>query len=834
MRSLPLFTLALILGALGVYVWRARPENPINRAFVFLTASLAGWVLGIGGVESGYTTEIWGRVTFASASLIPVALLNFAREFPISSHWPPKKAVYPLLYLSVCLAVLSLFTPLIASDIARTQTGIRRTTGTLYPAFATYFVLCSSIALAVFAAKWQQSRGLARAQLQYLAIGLFVGSAGGITTNLVIPALTGRSPYSWLGPYFCLPLVLLVGHTIIRHRLMDLRLVIHQGLSYAVVIVGISAAAIALSRATVLADSTKLTIDGRVVVVGATILIMLSGPAQRALRRVIDPYLFRKRSDYSAALRQATHRLTRLIQPAELSEELQMILNSTVVPESFTMLARPFDGGSLALEQIAGHSIDDKDILTVAALIADESSPSTVVVSPARVSEDRRAAHETLRRAGIELVVTLGRRGHTLGTILLGPRRSGDAYFSEDLVFIESLAELASIALENAVLFRQGIRMLEYSDRLLESLDSAVVAVDVNGFIASSNPAAKALLGLGDLVRGAPLSILPPDVGWALAFTLVGVSHPRETEATIDHPERGSLPVILSTAALHDQTGKIAGALVVATDLSAVKELERNRRRVEHFALMARFYAGLAHEIRSPLAAISNFISMLPDRFDDPEYRDTASRLLPLEVARIVRLADRLRLMAPSEDGKLTIVELSPLLRDIVKIHAPAASEQRTAIVLDCPSDLPPIMGDPAQLVQLFVNLIKNGMEAMPEGGKLAITATYRSPSGSVMVEIADDGHGIDPALHSKLFQPFFTTKASGTGLGLAICREIADFHQAHLSLANRGSQRGTVARIEFRANSDPDSRLLSHGNSIDRKDAPDHSPVIRQARTAT
>jgi PAS domain S-box-containing protein len=829
-RSLSLLGLAVILGILACYVWRARAENALNRSFASLTVTLVGWVLGIGGVESAYGTEFWGRLTFASASLIPAALLNFAREFPTPSRWPSKRIVNVVVYAGVGLAFLSLFSPLVASDISKTATGIQRTTGTLYPLFGGYFLTCSSAALTIFVSKWRSARGLARAQLQYMAIGLVVGSVGGITTNLLIPAVTGRSPYSWLGPYFCLPLLLLVGHAIIRHRLMDLRLVIHHGLVYAVAIAVISGVAILLARVTVFSSSTIVSLDGHVAIATAAVLIMLSSPAQKALRHFIDPYLFRKYPDYSSDLREATHRLTRLIQPIELSDELRQILARTLVPESFTMLARPLEGGSTSLEQIAGDRIDDKDVLTVAALITDESTQSTVVVSPARVSHERRAAHEALRKAGIELVVTLGRRGHTLGTILLGPRRSGDAYFADDLVFVESLAELASIALENSLLFRQGIRMLEYSDRLLESLHSAVVAVDINGAITSSNPAAKAVFGLSDLVRGAPLTILPSEVAWALAFTLLGASHPRETEASVDHLRRGMLPVLLSTAALHDQAGRISGALVVATDLSAVKELERNQRRVEHFALMARFYAGIAHEIRSPLGAISNFISMLSDRFDDPEYRDTASRLLPLEVARIVRLADRLRLMAPSESGKLTPVELSSLLRDIVKIHGPAAHEQKTAIVLHCPQDLPAIMGDPGQVVQLFVNLLKNGIEAMPDGGNLTISASFRPSPASVVVDITDEGQGIDAVVQSKLFQPFFTTKPSGTGLGLAICKEIADFHRAHLSLVNRGIQRGTLARVEFPVASPTDLENLPGTIEHTRELAGSREPSVRGA----
>ena len=238
---------------------------------------------------------------------------------------------------------------------------------------------------------------------------------------------------------------------------------------------------------------------------------------------------------------------------------------------------------------------------------------------------------------------------------------------------------------------------------------------------------------------------------------------------------RGIVHVILSTAVLHDDEKRISGALVVATDLSAVKVLERNQRRVEHLAIMARFYAGIAHEIRNPLAAISNLVALLPDRFDDPEYRDTAVRLLPMEVSRIVRLADRLRLMAPSEGGKLSVVSIPPLLQDIVAIHSPTAHEQMVKIELHCADELPQIQGDPGQLVQLFVNLLKNAVEAMPEGGTLIIEADRsrgRVNADSVIVRVLDEGVGIDPAVRPKIFEPFFTTKPSGTGLGLSICRE--------------------------------------------------------------
>src|SRR5207247_7092040 len=117
--------------------------------------------------------------------------------------------------------------------------------------------------------------------------------------------------------------------------------------------------------------------------------------------------------------------------------------------------------------------------------------------------------------------------------------------------------------------------------------------------------------------RGVFLHVLPPEVAWALAFAVSGSWQPRDVEVTINHGLRGLLHAILSTAVLHDDQKRITGALVVVTDLSAVKALERNQRRGEDFATMARLYCGLAHEIRNHLAALSNIRVMIPNRPDD-------------------------------------------------------------------------------------------------------------------------------------------------------------------------------------------------------------------------
>jgi two-component system, sporulation sensor kinase E len=795
-----LFALAFLLILLACYIWRARRGSPVNRSFALHTLTLAGWVFGIAGLQSWTYLEFWSRLTFAGASLIPAAFLSFIRTYPVPGSWPPPFIVRAGVAIGIGFGVLSLASRAIVDSVSLTPSGPTRIPGVLYPAFATYMLVGVVPALAVFVLKWLRSRGQARAQLQYLGVGLIIMTGGGFTANLLLPLLTGRSTYSWLGPFFILPMVGLVGHAIIRHRLMDLRLVVNRRIADIASTALISAVVIATLRLALphlWKDSFEF--PANVLIVGVVALLVLTVPGQQLLGTLIDPYLYRGRIEPASALRDATHRLSRLMQPKELADELRNILNHAFVPEYFAMAARPLEGG--AFEELSPDARPIADLLTIAALSADAVDTvgaRTIVLNPMRATGPQKAAHEALRAAGVEIVVTLGRRNQLLGVILLGPRRSGDAYFARDLSFIEAVADLASIALENSLLYRHRTQMLEYSEQLLESLNSAVVAVEISGKINSFNTASKLLLGIREESRGGSLTMLPSEVGWALALAIQGSWPPREIELTIDHNQRGTVPVILSTAVLRDEHRAIVGALVVVTDLSAVKALEQNQRRIEHLSVMARFYAGIAHEIRSPLTAISSLISMLPDRFDDPEYRDTAARLLPLEVNRIVRLAERLRLMAPSEHGKLNAVALRPLLTDITAIHFSSTTDGRVRIILQCPPDLPHILGDANQLVQLFVNLMKNGIEAMPDGGNLVVRCSHRKQNDTVLVEILDEGTGIDPSIRSSLFQPFFTTKAFGTGLGLPICREIADFHRARLSLIPRADHRGAAARVEF------------------------------------
>src|SRR5260370_5745284 len=138
--------------------------------------------------------------------------------------------------MGACFALLSLVTPLIVYEPYMTAAGITRKAGPIYPSFAAYFVLTWGGALGLCLQKWRRSRGGQRTQLQYLGAALLLSCAGSIPHNLLIPLTTGRSLHSPIGPYFGVILIALVAHAIIPHRLMDLRLVVHRGLTLAAAI----------------------------------------------------------------------------------------------------------------------------------------------------------------------------------------------------------------------------------------------------------------------------------------------------------------------------------------------------------------------------------------------------------------------------------------------------------------------------------------------------------------------------------------------------------------------------------------------------------------------
>jgi two-component system sensor histidine kinase HydH len=386
------------------------------------------------------------------------------------------------------------------------------------------------------------------------------------------------------------------------------------------------------------------------------------------------------------------------------------------------------------------------------------------------------------------------------GFLLVGPKLSGDPYFPEDIDLLSTLVSQATIALQNAQLYRQVVIANEYIENILSTMESGVIAVAADGSITLFNAAAEEMTHLrADQLKGRSSNNLPVPLAHALRDAVTGSKAQTEVEMSIDTGTGYPVPIISSSSTLRDRAGALLGAVTVFSDLSRVKELEREKRRVERLASIGALASGLAHEIKNPLVAIKTFAELLPERYADEDFHNDFSKVVVREIERIDDLVARLRGLTPTVHRLVPIDILGPIRETLVLLKG-QFEQAHVTVRTSFHSGLPLVAADANQLKQLFLNICVNAVEAMSSGGELSVRVKSQMASGSptVTVEFEDTGGGIPADLVPKIFDPFVTTKERGSGLGLSICRGIADAHKATIYAANSG--RGAVISIDFPA----------------------------------
>jgi two-component system NtrC family sensor kinase len=223
--------------------------------------------------------------------------------------------------------------------------------------------------------------------------------------------------------------------------------------------------------------------------------------------------------------------------------------------------------------------------------------------------------------------------------------------------------------------------------------------------------------------------------------------------------------------------------------------------RADRLASIGEMAAGIAHEIKNPLAGISAAITIIRDDIPAEDPRSMILGEVLQQVQRLDKTVNDLLFF-----GKPSLPELSCIdINDIIDSTCKFASQHRSVANVEkrmhLEPGLPTVYADGKQMQQVFLNLILNAFQAMPDGGTLAITTgrTVRDGREYVTVEVADSGPGIPPLILEKIFTPFFTTKAQGTGLGLPICNKLIQLHKGVIRVSS-DNLHGTVFTIELPA----------------------------------
>ncbi len=219
------------------------------------------------------------------------------------------------------------------------------------------------------------------------------------------------------------------------------------------------------------------------------------------------------------------------------------------------------------------------------------------------------------------------------------------------------------------------------------------------------------------------------------------------------------------------------------------KETRAQMIHIEKLAVTGRLMASVSHELNNPLQAIQNALFLLKDEIKIPKQAQQDLAIVLRETDRMAALLNRLRTTYKTKTFRAEDfypVQINGIIEDVHALLATHLRHTKIAFEFDTDPALPSVGGVGDQLRQVILNLLMNAVDAMPGGGRLAVSAVQRSKEKEVLITISDTGRGIDPEILPHLFEPFITGKENGTGLGLSICREIVSNHKGRIHAENR------------------------------------------------
>lgn len=249
--------------------------------------------------------------------------------------------------------------------------------------------------------------------------------------------------------------------------------------------------------------------------------------------------------------------------------------------------------------------------------------------------------------------------------------------------------------------------------------------------------------------------------------------------------ETAKLPIM-------NEKQEVIQMLCVSTDITERKKAEEKLRTSEKLAVVGELAAGIAHEIKNPLTSLKGFVHLLKEQNPkDALYID----IMETELERMNGIVEEFLMLGKPQVMNVEPLNMQALVQEVCSLLEPEAVEKKVAFIFERDEQLPQVYGDKNQLKQVIINIIKNSIEAMPEGGGIHIT--IKAKENHLWLQLADEGQGIPPERLAKIGEPFYSTKEKGTGLGLMVSYRIIKAHHAQMTFSSQLNQ-GTSVDILF------------------------------------
>jgi len=330
---------------------------------------------------------------------------------------------------------------------------------------------------------------------------------------------------------------------------------------------------------------------------------------------------------------------------------------------------------------------------------------------------------------------------------------------------------------------------------VLDSMNSAVVIIDSQGFIIYLNRMGEELLGVSFAeINGAYYSDafpMPPEE----RFTLITLQTGLEFK-DIGYKKRrfNNRKIITDTLLLRDDNGNVLGAAGIFKDITVFHEMEYQLREGAKLSLMGEMAAGMAHEIRNPLASIKGYLQFMEQKAQNQnlsgqKVMDYCS-IMKDELERLNNLTNDFLQLAKLNPKNMEPLDLNKLVESIAAVVSHRVCQKGIRLELDCCKNAW-VSGEEASLKQVLINLINNAIDVLPPEGELKVIT--KIDRDWAYLQVVDNGPGIPPGVSENIFTPFYSTKEGGTGLGLAISQRIVHGHKGKIKVE---SEQGQGARF--------------------------------------
>lgn len=400
-----------------------------------------------------------------------------------------------------------------------------------------------------------------------------------------------------------------------------------------------------------------------------------------------------------------------------------------------------------------------------------------------------------------------------LGLSLEGYNQVSESY-TRQMIFFAIILFILGIVLIGIVVINQSYFVLDRSFKqiktitgnVLEGMESGVVAVNQDGKIIIINRVAESIFSLKkeDVLNKDYLQVFPEDEP-LLKKTLKQRKFVRGKEEEFKTFSGEEKFLIIGTSTIYDDEGQMGGAVSVIHDVTELKKFEEEAKRAERLKALGSLAAGVAHEIRNPLNAISIATQRLKKEFiptkNEDEYTSFTNTILK-EIKRLDLIINQFLSLAKAHKLNLAETDLNSLLNEILKLVEMEAQDKKVKIEKRI-EKLPKIRVDKEELKKALLNILLNSVQATPKGGKVFFESFFDESKksegsfGEVLIKVKDSGPGIPKENLRRIFQPYFTTKEKGTGLGLAIAYRIIADHKGKIEVQSEEGK-GTTFTIKL------------------------------------